>query len=374
VLFSSVHTALDPARDQAKDFLQGKGLTPKVFTLANLRTFFGALPDVLKLIAQNPEILVFAATQWIVIWLAYLAWTRLLHWIPDPVWDAVSEASREGRKSEFTLLGLVLLAWSFLVVCVASYPIGLCNAAMVAVHDLRTTGKQVTLARCLLVAARHQYRIWLFTMVDSWITVRTILSRLPKKNYRHTALDELAYYAWKVSTMAVVPALVNGRSLVAAGRDSYQLLTAHPMRALGLRLGYSAVCWLVGVSTCAGTLAMLARSNFAAHVNHLYDFYVLLALPVCLAAGAVSVLVRPFFLLGVARFYTDCIDVKAEIDADVAAEPHWAETVLSWRQAVFLVPLAVMVGVVLFGDALGIADWIRRLTDHDLVSYYLHRT
>jgi hypothetical protein len=246
VLFGPVYQALDPTRDRAKDFLAQKGLKPRIFSGQSLGTFFAGIPGVAKLIAREPEILFFAALQWLVIWLAYLAWILMLQWIPDEVWNAVREASEGGRKADFTLINLVLLGWSFFVVCVASYPIGICNAAMVAVHDLRTTSEKATIAKCLAIAVRHLHRIWMFTVVDGWITVQAILDRLPKKHYHRTAFDELVYYAWKVSTMAVVPALVNGRSFVQAGRDSFLLLTSQPLRALGLRLGYSAVCWIIG--------------------------------------------------------------------------------------------------------------------------------
>jgi hypothetical protein len=165
-------------------------------------------------------------------------------------------------------MNLILLGWSFLVICAASHPIGVCNAAMVAVHDLRTAGTTATLGRCLAIATRHLHRIWMFTVVDSWITVSAILDRLPKQHYDRTPADELLYYAWKVSTMAVVPALVNGRSFLADGRDSYLLLTSQPKRALGLQLGYSAVCWVIGIPTYVGAIAVIARSGAAADDPH----------------------------------------------------------------------------------------------------------
>ncbi len=195
MLFGAVHQALDPTRNRAKDFLQDKGYKPTVFSGANLRTFFESVVDVAKLINEEPEILLFAALQWLVIWLAYLAWIQMLHWIPDEVWNALRHASREQGKVEFTLINLVLLGWSFFVVCVASYPIGLCNAAMVAVHDLRTSGETVTIAKCLAIAERHLRRIWMFTVVDSWVTVGAILDRLPKKHRHRTLADEFLYYA-----------------------------------------------------------------------------------------------------------------------------------------------------------------------------------
>lgn len=371
MLFGSVHQALDPTRDRAQDFLAQKGLKPRVFSVQNLGTFFGSIPDVARLIADEPEILVFAALQWLVIWLAYLAWIQMLQWIPDELWNALREASRDQRKIDVTVINAVLLGWSFLVVTVASYPIGICNAAMVAVHDLRTSGEKVTIAKCVAVAGRHLYRIWMFTVIDSWITVRAILARLPKKHQHRTALDELLYYAWKVSTMAVVPALVNGRDFVQAGRDSFLLLTSQPLRALGLRLGYSAVCWVIGVLSYGAAVAIFAKFGAGTHGPHwLYNAYFLMALPTFFAVGVVSVLVRPFFLLSVAKFYTDLVDVRPEVEADIAAAPAWERSLLSWHSAVFVLLLAMLVADVFFADQLGLTAWIKQLADKELLTYY----
>ena len=364
LFFGSLREALNPYRDQARDFLERGGHRPRVFAAENLLAFFSSIPTVARLIAEEPEILIFAASQWLVIWLAYLVWTQMLQWISDDLWNAVEHASRQNQKAGFTLINLALLAWSFLVVAVASYPIGLCNAAMVAVHDLRRCGERATLGRCLGIAQRHLNRIWMFTVVDGWITVNAILDRLPRKNHRRTPLDELLYYAWKVATIAVVPALVNGRNFVAAGRDSLSLLTSDPVRALGLRLGYSAICWVVGVLTYAGAVALLCHFGPPRTVPHfLYQAYVLMAVPILVSVGVIAVLVRPFFLLAVAKLYTDRIDVKAEVEADLAA---WQEEAPQWRPVWFLAAVLALMVVVYFTDQLGVTQLIRHLADLDL--------
>lgn len=99
MLFGSVHQALDPSRDRAKDFLAREGITPQIFSRQSLGTFFAGIPEVARLISREPEILFFAVLQWLVIWLAYLAWTQMLQWIPDEVWNAVRDASESERKT-----------------------------------------------------------------------------------------------------------------------------------------------------------------------------------------------------------------------------------------------------------------------------------
>lgn len=386
MFFVTVHQALEPAVDQAKDFLQRGGHRPSAFAPQNFRSFFGAVPAVAKLIAEAPEILFFAVVQWLVISLACLVWPKMLQWILlGGVQKAMAQASRASGMSVSWLDNTLLLGWSFFIVCAASYAIGMCNAATVAVTDLRRCGERVTLGRCLAIAGRHTIRIWLFTVADSWITVDAIVDRLLRRDDNRTA-KELRYYAWKVATMAVVPALVNGRNLVAAGEDSISLLTAQPLRTLGLRLGYSAVCWVVGALTFGAAIAFahfgalsslgtisaaLAKSGTVLEVPHVIDnIYFLAAASLLAAVGVVSILVRPFFLLSVANLYAEHVDVKPEIEGDIA---DWDKAAPQWRAAWLLLAVTVLMIVAYFADDLGIAPWIRRVAAGDLFAHLPHQ-
>lgn len=370
-MFDTIRDPLNQARDEATQYFERQGHRPRTFSVANFGTFFGNMPEVKKLLRKEPEILLFAVFQWFVVWLAYLAWAQMLHWIPDELWNAIRSASEDDRKNAFTLVNLALLVWSFLIVSAASYPIGVCNAAMVAVHDLRTSGREVTIARCLAVADRHLGRIWLFTLIDGWITVSAILDRLPRKHHRRTTLDELLYYAWKVATMGVVPALVNGRDFAAAGKDSIRLLESQPQRALGLRLGYSAVCWIVGIGTYIFAALLLRYGWGNTQPHYIYDAYIVMAIPVFIAAGIVTVLIRPVYLLSVARFYTDGNDVAGEVNKDIASIPGWADLLLSPNVLFFGVTFVVVFTAVFFGDQIGLTTWIEGLARQDLANYKL---
>lgn len=370
-MFNAVRDPLNQARDEAKQYLERQGYRPKTFSVTNFSTFFGQFPEVAKLLSNEPEILLFAVFQWLVIWAAYLAWVQMLHWIPDELWNAVRSASEDNRKDAFALVNLALLVWSFLIVSVASYPIGLCNAAMVAVHDLRTTGQKVTIARCLAIADRHIGRIWLFTIIDSWITLNAILARLPKKHYHRTALDELLYYAWKVATMGVVPALVNGRDFAAAGKDSIRLLEQQPQRALGLRLGYSAVCWIVGIASYVLCIFSIRYGWAPDHPHYIYDAYVVATVPAFIAAGILNVVIRPFYLLSVALFYSDTNSVAGEVNQDIAAVPGWLDVLSSGNTLCFCVTFAAVFTALFFGDQIGLTTWIEGLAQRDLANYRL---
>ena len=66
VLFGSVYEPLDATRHQVRDFLELGGFKPKVFAASNVFAFMGAVKDAAAFIVKEPEILYFAALQWVV--------------------------------------------------------------------------------------------------------------------------------------------------------------------------------------------------------------------------------------------------------------------------------------------------------------------
>ena len=358
-----IRQGLRKVRDEARDFLNENDLSPdfRCF-LAGFGTFFRNVPVVCRLIVREPEILLFAATQWLVIWLAYLAWTQVLYWIPDSVWQAIAAESKPSHSSYFWGVDVALVGWSFLVVAVASYPIGLLNAAMVAVHNLRCSGETSTIGRSLVIAERNLGRIWMFSVWDNWITVTAILDRLPKKNSRRKVGSELLYYAWKLATIGVLASLVVGRGYVNAGKDSLKLLTSQPERALGLRFGYSAVCWVVGVGAYVAGVVFSPWRGGDLHTTHgIFMFYQWAAWPIMIAAGVVCVVIRPFFLLGVAQLYTDVFDIRADVEGHVWEITSAGQRSLSWVSLVFILLLSGLLIAVLFPGQIGLTSAIEIL-------------
>ncbi len=340
--------------------MRSRGDRPRVFSFSTYQAFFRSIPSGLRLVLRSPEILAFGVIQWLAIVCGYLIWVQLLRWIPDETWRAVEDSIEFNDNSgAFMFCNLAILAWSFLVICVVAYPISLCTAAMVAVHDLRTSGERVTFTKCIAVADKHLGRLWAFTIVDSWITVNAILDRLPKKHYHRTALDELLYYAWKISTAAVVPALVNGRTFVAAGRDSLVLLRKQTGRVIGLRLGYSAVCWVIGIGTyVSGFFLPLRVPGISSDALKIFRVYFVMALPICFAVAVLSVIVRPLYVLGVASLYTEEVDVRAEVERDVSTLRPWEKQLLSGRGLVFVSLAVILLLTVLFAEQVGLTRWI----------------
>lgn len=358
MFFASERQELNVARDEAREFFDKTGTKPKILSGENVSTFFGELGYAVRLIVEEKEIIFFAILQWVTIGLAYTIWTQILDWIPDSVWEQVS---RDDNEISFTLLNLVLLGWSFFVVAVASYPISLLNAAMTAVHYLRSAGEASTIARCFSMAFRNLGRLWVFTTIDAWITVNAILDRMPRKRNNRTALDELLYYAWKIGTIAIVPALVAGKGYIEAAKDSVSLLKEKPGRAIGIRMGYSLICWIIGIAAYGGSIYyFIMVHDGSSTVNEVYRFYLMMAVPIIIAVGVTSVVVRPFYLVMVSKLYTDTVPIDRSV---VALETERKFDVPAF---IFAILLAILVAFYFFGDELGIRTWIEYLAAKDM--------
>lgn len=366
MFFSSQREALNVAREEAKEVFDTSGTKPKVLSAQNLSTFWQELGYSFKLILDEKEIFFFAALQWVVIGLAYVVWTKVLDWIPDQVWDEVGRSGDD--RVSFTLLNLGLLGWSFFVVVVASYPISILNAAMTATHYLRSAGQSSTIAKCFNLAFKHLGRLWVFTTIDAWITVNAILDRLPRKRGRRTAFDELLYYAWKIGTIGVVPALVAGKGYIEAAKDSVSLLRNKPARTIGIRMGYSLICWAIGVAAyVGGAFYLMAFRGHAERVNEVYNFYLLMAVPIVLAAGVTAVVVRPFYLVMVSKLYTDVVPIDRDAVTLTVGRKFDALAL------VFAILLCALLAFYFFGDQLGISGWIESLAARDIQAHRLRQ-
>lgn len=360
MFFAPQREALNVARTEAREVFDKIGTTPKVLSATNFSTFWGELGYSIKLIFEEKEIVFFAILQWLVIVIAYLLWTQILDWIPDSVWDELNRSKND--DASFALLNLALLAWTFLVVTVASYPIAILNAAMTAAHYLRSAGQTSTIAKCFNLAFKHLGRLWVFTTIDAWITVDAILDRLPKKRGRRTAFDELLYYAWKIGTIGVVPALVAGKGYMDAAKDSVSLLRNSPGRAIGIRMGYSLICWIIGIAAYVGSVYYLMAYGHsqAGRANEIYNFYVMLVVPIFIAVGVTSVLIRPFYLVMVSKLYTDVITIDKEASALTP------DTKFDMLAFVFALLLCTLLAFYFFGDQLGVRSAIESLAEKDL--------
>jgi len=295
-------------------YLTEKSIRRKTWSEENVIDFSRRAGYAISLIFREKEIILFSLLQWLVIGLVYYLWVQLLGWIPPEVWQSDSDLND-------LALNLAFLAWSFFCVALAAYPIGVLTGAMGAAHFLRQQGFPSTIAGCLKMALPNSHRLWLFQTVDGWLTVDRILDRLPKKDYftsmARRALDEAIYYAWKVGTLGVVPALLTGKGLIDAGKDSINLVKTRTSDVLKLRGGYSVTCWLIGITTYIGSiLYFVSYPSLFEGYNSVYTFYLWMGVPILISVGVIQLFVRPIYVLASCHLYSEYLqeqDVTLEL-------------------------------------------------------------
>jgi hypothetical protein len=330
---------------------------PRPNTSESLSAYGAAVAPTLSLVLREEEVFVLLLLQWAVIALGYLLWVQGLYWIPESVWRAAADSRAYNLAAD-----IFLLTWSFACVGLVAFPLGLLSACVAAVEILRCTGQRASLAACLRMVTPRAWAIWMFTWADAWITVNQILERLPKKSgnpsWAVRMAEEAAYYAWKVGSAGVLPSLVAGHNLLRAGRDSVGLLRHRFREVISLRIGYSVLCWIVGIGAYLGTIVFFqVFPQLVPHdeplERHIGDFYFWAAVPIAIATGIVVVFLRPIYLFGLSRAYVGYHESTGE-PIELPELPSRLVSALM----VFLA-LAVAVAVVfLFRDELGITNWI----------------
>jgi len=329
------------ARDHAEGVLAASGTKPSVLSLKNFSAMRQDVSYALKLMMQEKEILLFAALQWLVIGVAYLMWTQVLDWIPDSVWVEVARNASEKGGTSTDWASLAIWGWSILIIATAAYPLALLNASIVASHYLKSSGQPSTVPACFNLASKNLGRVWLFTALDALITASAILDRLPsKKRRKRTAAEEAAYYAWKIATIGALPSLVSGKTFVDAANESVWLLEDQPVRTIGIRMGYSLLCWIIGTLAYVGAVVtFIVFGTSPTGENWVYHGYVLMGAPIFVAVGIIS-LIRPVFVLAISKLYTDVVPVNVEIEGTVTVE---SGTEIDWPTLTF----AMLTGITL---------------------------
>ena len=331
-------TTLFSARGEAQKVFAATNTKPKLLSLGNFAALRQDWSYAVRLMMQEEEILLFAALQWLVVAIAYFLWIQVIGWIPDSVWAQVASAVDSDRDAETGIASLALWGWSLLIVMIAAYPIAVLNASITAAHYLRASHHPSTIGACLHLALKNMGRLWLFTAMDAWVTVNAIADRMPRKRGKRTAGEEAAYYAWKIATAGVLPSMVAGNGFAMAAKESIRLLEDQPVRAIGIRMGYSLLCWIVGFSAYVGaTFFFMMFGGPLNGENGLYHFYMLMGAPIFFAVGVTSLL-RPFFVIAMSKLYTDVIPVDVEAGPSVAED----EKIIDVPAIVFVSLLAFM--------------------------------
>ncbi len=237
------------------------------------------------LLAQEPEILGFAALQWICVMLVYALW----------MW-AVDAMPGEFGFFFSTVVCLVL----------AALPVGFFNACIGAVHFLRRSGEPSSIPACIRLVAPRVWALWAFSALDVGFTTYQVLDRMPSKRQRSAAdraLSEALYYAWKLATIGILPAILAGRTLRKAAEESADLVRQRLADAALLRVGYSSVCWILGIAVYAATL--VAVNVYGLSTPDSYGYYLWLVGPIVVALAFILLFARPVYVIASCELYHD---------------------------------------------------------------------
>ena len=337
-------------REALKDVGENRPRTPGASAAFRRR-----IGNALTLLAREPEILLFALLQWLAVALGYFLWIQMLDWIPDEVWKSAVE-NDGGSVADY-----VLLAWSFLCVGVAAFPIGLLTGAMGAAHIQNRSGGESTVAGCLRMVVPRAGTLWAFHWADGWITVTQIVERLPSRDdVTHPgrrAVSEALYYAWKLGTAGMLPNLLAGKGLLESGKASIGFVRKRLIDVALLRAGYSTMCWIVGISAWLGMLVLVKAVDIVPPNEeiyaYVYEIYAWAALPVLVAVGIVMLLLRPVYVIALSDLYAD---YREEI-----GETTEVATVSRRSARAFVLFLFLVVAVALiywFREPLGVMNWL----------------
>ena len=237
------------------------------------------------LLREEPEILGFAVLQWICVMLVYALWMWLVDEMPGEFGFFFS-----------TIVCLVLVG----------LPVGFFTACIGAVHFLRRAGEPSSIPACIRLVAPKVWPLWAFAALDVGFTVYQVLDRMPSKRQRSAAdraLSEALYYAWKLATIGILPAILAGRPLRKAAEESADLVRQRLADAALLRIGYSTVCWILGIAVYASTLVAVNVHGFATPDS--FGYYTWLVGPIVVALAFILLFARPVYVLASCELYHD---------------------------------------------------------------------
>lgn len=327
-----------------------------------LKNFTSKISYALSLGLKEKEIFFFGLMQWASILFAYLLWVQMLAWIPQPVWDQVSECDGEWCSWR---IDIPLMLWGLLCIFLAAFPIGIFSSAMGTAHFLHKNGEESTVVKCLTAAFSNAFATWNFHFVDGYITVMQILERLPSENDNRSAItraaDEALYYIWKIGIAGVLPSLVLGNSVIESGKNSIQFVKANFLEVAKLRAAYSLLCWIVGILGYVGGMVVIflmgdkiyALSGGLA-IPKIYNFMVF---PIAIAVSVVMIFLRPIYILTICDLYSDFLkdnDKKASLPANPS----------NGRKAfiLFIIVCFVVAIVAGFREEIGLLDLLSSLS------------
>ncbi len=342
--FSALHKEIEST---AKE---GLTLPPKG---ESLQGFFKDTWRSFKFILTEKENIFFAFLQLAAIALGYYIWVQIIGWIPAEVWDEISDKDSVG-----VMINIAFVVWSFICVGLVAYPIGILTACMGASYVLHSEQQESTIAKCLKIVLKRSWPLWIFSWFDGWLTVNRILERLPKKKDRTPRVvkifKELVYQAWKIATLGIIPALVYGRTVTEACKDSFGLLKNRFIELGKLRVAYSLICWIIGIWCYLSLIVffpIIIQFQKAHNLSGIFAFYLFAGAPMIFALCFIMVVFRPLYIISSTRIYIDYAREK-QIERQSSQESSGGISAFIG----YIVLIVIILIIILFKDQLGITN------------------
>tara|TARA_B100000780_G_C21080669_1_gene435137 strand:+ start:170 stop:1483 length:1314 start_codon:yes stop_codon:yes gene_type:complete len=332
------------------------------------KDFTSKISYALSLGFKEKEIFFFGVMQWMFVFLACILWIQMLFWIPQPVWDAVSQCIEDnnGDAEGCTLIAdIPLTLWGYFCILLAAFPVGIFSSAMGSAHFMHKQNKESTVVKCVRSALANAWTTWAFHFIDGFITVRQIVNRLPqsgnqpqtpmiiKMNKIRRAKEEALYYAWKIGSAGVLPNMVLGNNLIDSGKNSLKFVRARFVEISKLRAAYSSICWVVGVAAYIGAIVTLLFMGDSIYTDSgglaIPKIYQYLMIPVSFALLVVMIFLRPIYILTICNLYSDYL---ASINEQPVLPDDPSTGVKAGIVFGFLCILAIL--VIIFRDQMGL--------------------
>ena len=156
--------------------------------------------------------------------------------------------------------------------------------------------------------------------------------------------------------MGILPSRITGKNLIDSGKNAILVVKAKIWDLSKLRLGYSGVCWIIGiVAYISGVILMIAFDPMPhkAVYGKVYELYLLIGFPIVIAVAIIQVFLRPIYLISLCDIYSDYLKEKGE-EAVLPQCPNRAVSA-----AIIFGLLCILIGVIfLYRYELGIMNML----------------
>ncbi len=331
-------------------------LLEKPKSMAALLHYFQRIGYGWKLMFLEKELFTFTLLQWISIAVGYYLFVMMLYWIPPEVWKSTQ------NSDSGSIADLVVFLWIIVCVGVAAMPLSIFSSCIAVVHMLDYyEQKPSTIAACLKIVLPRIWQLWLFHWLDGYYTVRQVMERMPKKNDRTTTADravsEVLYHTWKIASMAIVPNLITGRTIMQTCENSLGQIKEHAAEMLLVRAGYSILCWIVAILTYVGTVlgfGWLQESFFPGELHDtIATAYLYLGIPALTSIAFIQVFLRPAYMIALTDIFGIYMIQKREVLIKDAPPAPATSAIVAYGLL-----CVVVLTIYLYREPLGIMDML----------------